>query len=383
MADWQTDHALVDADAASADEVHIANRTNTAANAYGTVERRTITRAMGTLLAAIRELSPVDGNIIVGDGTTWVAENGATARTSLGAAAATHAHAAADVTSGTFADARISQGSVTQHQAALSITEGQVTNLVTDLAAKAPLANPTFTGTVTLPAAQVTFANIQNFAGLSVLGRGANNAGVSNDLIAGTDGHVLRRSGTSLAFGLIAQTAVTNLATDLAAKAPLASPTFTTALTAANPVFTGTVTVPDGALAIADTSGLQGALDLKAPLASPTFTGTVTVPAGSISYGEMQDVSAVSLLLGRGSAAGVGPPQEITLGTNLSMAGTVLNAAGGGGGGNVTKVGPGGQSARGVDRRRADRRRHELNLVGYTADDHRRVDGDGRGNACG
>lgn len=46
-----------------------------------------------------------------------------------------------------------------------------------------------------------------------------------------------------------------------------------------NPVFTGTVTVPDGALAIADTSGLQSALDLKAPLASPTFTGTVTLPA--------------------------------------------------------------------------------------------------------
>ena len=40
----------------------------------------------------------------------------------------------------------------------------------------------------------------------------------------------------------------------LAAKAPTASPTFT-----------GTVTIPDGALAIADTSGLQTALDAKAP----------------------------------------------------------------------------------------------------------------------
>ena len=37
---------------------------------------------------------------------------------------------------------------------------------------------------------------------------------------------------------------------------------------------TGAITLPDASLAIADTSGLQAALDLKAPLASPTFTGT-------------------------------------------------------------------------------------------------------------
>ena len=38
-------------------------------------------------LAAIAALAKTDGNIIVGDGATWVAESGATARTSLGAAA--------------------------------------------------------------------------------------------------------------------------------------------------------------------------------------------------------------------------------------------------------------------------------------------------------
>lgn len=49
----------------------------------------------------------------------------------------------------------------------------------------------------------------------------------------------------------------------------------------ANPVFTGTVTIPDGALAIADTSGLQAALDLKAALASPALTGTPTAPTAA------------------------------------------------------------------------------------------------------
>ena len=36
--------------------------------------------------------------------------------------------------------------------------------------------------------------------------------------------------------------------------------------------------IADSALSIAKTSGLQTALDAKAPLASPTFTGTVTIP---------------------------------------------------------------------------------------------------------
>lgn len=43
---------------------------------------------------------------------------------------------------------------------------------------------------------------------------------------------------------------------------------------------TGNATaIADSALSIAKTSGLQTALDAKAPLASPTFTGTVTTPA--------------------------------------------------------------------------------------------------------
>lgn len=57
-----------------------------------------------------------------------------------------------------------------------------------------------------------------------------------------------------------------------------------------------------------------------------------TIGNASVSYAKIQDVSAADRLLGRGNGGGAGDIQEITLGTNLSMTGTTLNAAGGGGG---------------------------------------------------
>lgn len=57
--------------------------------------------------------------------------------------------------------------------------------------------------------------------------------------------------------------------------------------------------------------------------------GTWTIDNDAVTYAKMQNVSAASKLLGRGDS-GSGDTQEITLGTNLSMSGTTLNAASGG-----------------------------------------------------
>lgn len=50
----------------------------------------------------------------------------------------------------------------------------------------------------------VTNAKIRDSAALSVVGRSANSTGDPADIAAGTDGHVLRRSGTALGFGTLA-----------------------------------------------------------------------------------------------------------------------------------------------------------------------------------
>lgn len=95
-------------------------------------------------------------------------------------AAASHFHTASGINSGTFADARIAESNVTQHQAALSITESQIS----DLGNYAGLGANIFTGT-------------QDFNGQQVEGmRNKVVTGVSGTLtMADHSGNILVTSG--------------------------------------------------------------------------------------------------------------------------------------------------------------------------------------------
>jgi hypothetical protein len=88
-------------------------------------------------------------------------------------------------------------------------------------------------------------------------------------------------------------------------------------------------------------------VDATPLLQRAALTGDVTAAAGSnataiandaVTYAKMQNVSAASRLLGRGSAAGAGDPEEITLGAGLVMTGASLASTGGAAGATTTEI---------------------------------------------
>jgi len=177
----------------------------------------------------------------------------------------------------------------------------------TALDLKAPLASPTFTGTVTgsfsgpLSGNATTATSATSFSG-SLAGDVTGTQAATAIAAATVTGKAL--TGYASAAGTITTadtilTAINKLNGNDALKAPLASPTFTGTVSGitASMVGLGNVTNTSDANKPVSTAQ-QTALDLKAPLASPTFTGTVGLPAGSA----------------------LSAPMKLTAGTNLTSA---------------------------------------------------------------
>ena len=118
----------------------------------------------------------------------------------------------------------------------------------------------------------------------------------------------------------------------------VATDTTTPAITLALGAITPSSVAATGNVTGANLSGTNTGDQTITLTSDVTGTGTgsfaTTIGAGKVTYSKMQNASA-SVLLGNptGSPAA---PSEITLGTNLSFAGSVLNATGGGGAGTVT-----------------------------------------------
>jgi hypothetical protein len=192
------------------------------------------------------------------------------------AAEATLARNADNLTSGTVADARIASTIARDSEVTSAISTSEAGQVRDGDAAGGALA-----GTYPNPSFAVDMATQAELDAEAALARNGDNitsGTVADARIAST---IARDSEVTAAVSAAIVATITNGDTTHASSSDALFDALALKANAANAVFTGTVTIPDGALAIADTSGLQTALDLKAPLASPALTGTPTAPTAA------------------------------------------------------------------------------------------------------
>jgi hypothetical protein len=226
---------------------------------------------------------------------------------STGFAAATHGHVIADVTglqtaldgkaaaSHTHSYSSLTGIPATFAPAAHSHPQSDVTSLVADLAAKAPIASPAFTGTpttATTPTAGDSSTKLATTAfvanAVSVVG------GVSpSNTAPGMDGTAAAGSSALYSRGDHVHPTDTS-------RAPVSHTHTTAQVTGLDTALAGKAPTVHSHVT-ADVTGLDTALGLLAPKASPIFTGTVTLPPTVIASG-----TNGSVRLHGGSAVGLG-----------------------------------------------------------------------------
>jgi hypothetical protein len=161
----------------------------------------------------------------------------------------------------------------------------------TALDLKAPLASPTFTGSPSLPTGTtaITQSAGDNSTKLATtefvttkLASGAPDATTTATGKVQLAGDLGGTASAPTVPGLALKANTTDVNSSLALKAPINNPTFTGTVGGINQSMVGLGNVDNTSDANKPVStAAQTALDLKAPLASPTFTGTPSLPTGT------------------------------------------------------------------------------------------------------
>ena len=139
---------------------------------------------------------------------------------------------------------------------------------------------------------------IANQAATTILGNAAAGSAAVTAISAGTDGHVMRRSGTTLSFGTVATAGITDAAITLAKMANLAQDQFIGRTTASTGV-PQTATITAAARTVLDDTTVAAMVDTLGGAAStgtgglaradsPAFTGTPTAPTAAVSTNTTQ-----------------------------------------------------------------------------------------------
>ena len=297
--------------------------------------------------------------------TIKIADNAVSADKIAGDAVTTVKIADGSVTSAKIANNTIVDADI---NSAAAIAQSKIENLTTDLAALAPKAAPTFTGTVTLPATtsigsvssteigyldgvtssiqtQIGSAatalsnhesdttNIHGIADTSVLATATTVATAKSEAIAAAGTAADSKVSTAVAALTKSSVGLANVDNTADSAKPVSTAQATAIATAKSEAIasaTASVTaVINNAPAAFDTlkeiadyiatdqsagSALTSSVALKAPIASPTFTGTVTVASAGVAFTDKTQTKA-------------GVPSLTTIATEKS-ASTTLDALG-------------------------------------------------------
>jgi hypothetical protein len=335
----------------------------------------TVTPGAGTIALNVTDQNKGD-IVTTASGVTWTINNGVVnyaklQNTTAGSVLIGRGAGAAGVPQEITVGGTLSFSGTQLIGAAQSIPDGNKGDITTSTA-----------GTVwTINAGAVNYAKMQNVSATArIMGRNSAGAGSMEELTAGTvktmlgvtfgditgtatDAQIpdLNTLGTGLAVGRCVEThPTTGVLTATAGACGTATGTGITLATNFGAMYaTGTTT---GTSTPAMTNGqlMIGRTGLSPQLGSITGTGiTVTPGAGTIAlaltdtdhqditttsggtiwtidpgvvtYAKLQNTNAASVLIGRGSAAGAGVPQEITLGSGVTMVGQELRATTSGG----------------------------------------------------
>ena len=241
--------------------------------------------------AKINDLAVTTAKIADSNITEAKINTGAVTADKIGAGAVTELK----IADGSVTSAKIANGTIANEDISTTaaIAQSKIADLTTDLAAKAPLAGPTFTGTVVLPST----TSIGN---------------VSATEIGYVDG-VTSAIQTQLDSKLASSTASSTYA-------PIASPTFTGTVSGISKSMVGLGNVDNTSDANKPVStATQTALDAKLSLAGGTMTGALT-----LSGAPTQDAHAATKAYVDNVSAGINFHQPVRVATtgNITLSGT-------------------------------------------------------------